>query len=55
MSNDISYEYTKEANKKEGRHGWVGWQSEKENNIPINKYGMHVVTQHKRGKQAKKK
>ena len=24
-------------------------------NIPINKYGMHVVTQRKRGKQAKKK
>ena len=29
MSNDISYKYTKEANKKDGRHGWVGNQKKK--------------------------
>ena len=29
MSNDISYKYTKEANKKDGRHGWVGCNQKK--------------------------
>ena len=29
MSNDISTMHTKEENKRSGRRGYVGWQSEK--------------------------
>lgn len=33
MSKDISTMYTKDLNKKAGRKGWIGWQSEKETSI----------------------
>ena len=51
MSKDISTAYTKERNKQCGRHGEVGWQSDKDREIIPADYGMFLQKQKKRGKR----
>lgn len=51
MSNDISTMHTKEENKRSGRRGHVGWQSEKETSIPPAYYGSYILQKRKRGKK----
>lgn len=51
MSNDISTMYTKDENKKAGRRGYVGWQSEKETSIRPSDYGEYILQRKKRGKK----
>lgn len=43
MNNDISTTYTKEQNKKSGRRGYAGWQSEKETSISPADYGNYIL------------
>ena len=51
MSNDISTMYTKDENKKAGRRGYVGWQSEKETSIRPSDYREYILQRKKRGKK----
>lgn len=39
MSKDITTQYTKEQNKKNGRKGYGAWKREKENVITPSEYG----------------
>ena len=51
MSNDISTMYTKDQNKKAGRTGYIGWQTEKEVAISSAAYGDCVLQSKKRGRK----
>ena len=51
MSNDISTMYTKDQNKKAGRTGYIGWQTEKEVAISPAAYGDYILQSKKRGKK----
>ena len=50
MSNDISTPLTRQRNKTEGRHGWVGWQADKDRKISPRDYGEFVSKKRKKGK-----
>ena len=50
MSDDISTPLTRQRNKTEGRHGWVGWQADKDRKISPRDYGEFVSKKRKRGK-----
>lgn len=50
MSNDISTPFTRQENKNNGRHGWVGWQSNKERQISPRNYG-EFVSKRRKGKK----
>ena len=51
MSKDISYEFTKNENKKNGRNGYLFATRERELDIPINQYGSYLSNKKKRGKK----
>lgn len=42
MSKDISTQYTKTRNRKQGRHGYGLWKREKETVISPKNYGMFL-------------
>lgn len=50
MSKDISTQYTKEENKKNGRRGYIGWKSEKDTVITPRDYGVFIQNQKRRKK-----
>ena len=51
MSNDISTQYTKEENNKNGRRGYGQWKGEKETAIPPRDYGMFIQDKKRRRKK----
>ena len=48
MSKDISTQYTKEENKKNGRRGYGLWKREKETAISPRDYGMFIQGRRKK-------
>lgn len=50
MSNDISTQYTKQCNLKEGRKGYCGFKREKVTNISPKNYGIFLQEKRKRTK-----
>lgn len=48
MSKDISTQYTKEQQQKNGRKGYGFWKNEKITVIAPNKYGMFLQEKRKR-------
>lgn len=50
MSKDISSQYTKEQNKKNGRKGYGMWKKETVTNISPKNYGQYIQSHNKRGK-----
>lgn len=48
MSKNIATQYTKERNKKCGRHGYGMWKHEKEDVISPKDYGMFLRERNKR-------
>lgn len=48
MSKDITTQYTKEQNKKNGRKGYGAWKREKETVITPSEYGRFITRGGKR-------
>lgn len=48
MSNDISTQYTKEENNKNGRRGYIMWKREKDTVISPRDYGIFIQNKKRR-------